>query len=58
MDLRELILQNPSFRRFDQSQSITEACLRELVDLGRLSPSGANLQPLKYLLSHDPFPDG
>jgi nitroreductase len=25
--------------------------LRELVDLGRLSASGANLQPLKYILS-------
>jgi len=54
MELRELILQNRSFRRFDQSHAITEACLRELVDLGRVSPSGANLQPLKYLLSCEP----
>ena len=54
MELRELILQNRSFRRFDQPHAITEACLRELVDLGRLSPSGANLQPLKYLLSYEP----
>lgn len=54
MELRELILQNRSFRRFDQSHAITEACLRELVDLGRMSPSGANLQPLKYLLSYEP----
>jgi nitroreductase len=53
MDLRELILQNRSFRRFDESHAITEACLRELVDLGRLSPSGANMQPLKYLLSYE-----
>jgi nitroreductase len=28
--------------------------LRELVDLARLSASGANLQPLKYILSCDP----
>jgi nitroreductase len=53
MELRELILKNRSIRRFDQSYAITEACLRELVDLGRVSPSGANLQPLKYLLSHE-----
>ena len=36
MELRELILQNRSFRRFDQSHTITETCLRELVDLTRL----------------------
>jgi len=53
MELRELILQNRSFRRFDQSHAITEACLRELVGLARVSPSGANLQPLKYLLSYE-----
>ena len=28
--------------------------LRELVDLARLSPSAANLQTLKYILSCDP----
>jgi len=54
MDLRKRILKNRSFRRFDESHTITKACLRELVDLARLSPSGANLQPLKYLLSHEP----
>ena len=54
MEIRELILQNRSFRRFDPSHAITEACLRELVDLGRVSPSGANMQPLKYLLSCEP----
>lgn len=54
MKLRELILQNRSFRRFDQSHAISEQCLRELVDLGRLSPSGANMQPLKYILSWEP----
>lgn len=53
MELRKLILKNRSFRRFDESHDISEACLRELVDLGRLSPSGANLQPLKYMLSYE-----
>jgi len=28
--------------------------LRELIDLARLSPSGANLQGLKFILSNDP----
>ncbi len=51
MTLRELILQNRSIRRFDQHHAITRESLRGLVDLARLSPSGANLQPLKYILS-------
>jgi nitroreductase len=51
MALRELILQNRSMRRFDQRHAITQKTLRELVDLARLSPSGANQQSLKYILS-------
>jgi nitroreductase len=54
MTLRELILQNRSIRRFDQHHAMTQETLRELVDLARLSPSGANLQPLKYMLSWEP----
>jgi nitroreductase len=52
--LRDLILKNRSYRRFDQSVVISEDALRELVDLGRLSASGANLQCLKYMLACDP----
>lgn len=43
-----------SYRRFHEDQTIDEATLRELVNLGRLSPSAANLQPLKYIISGDP----
>ena len=51
--LRDLILKNRSYRRFRQ-EKIELDTLRELVDLARLSASGSNLQPLKYILSCDP----
>ncbi|MHC4575416.1 MAG: nitroreductase family protein [Planctomycetota bacterium] len=52
--IRDLIVKNRSYRRFFQESSIDQQTLKELVDLARLSPSGANLQPLKYVLSCDP----
>lgn len=51
--LRELIVRNRSYRRFYQEERVEPDTLRELVDLARLSASGANRQPLKYLLSCD-----
>ena len=48
--LRDLVLRNRSYRRFDHSKRISPVTLRELVDLARLSPSGRNMQSLKYLL--------
>ena len=54
MKLRELVLRNRSYRRFHQEVSIEHQTLRELVDLARLSASGGNHQPLKYILSCDP----
>ncbi len=52
--LKNLILKNRSYRRFDQKHGIELSTLRELVDLARLSGSAGNLQPLKYILSSDP----
>jgi len=52
--IRDLILQNRSRRRFHQEVAIERETLRELIDLGRCSASGANRQPLKYILSCDP----
>ena len=49
--LKDLILKNRSYRRFYQDFRIEEETLRGFVDLARLSPSAANLQPLKYILS-------
>ena len=49
--LKDLITKNRSYRRFFQKEKISEEILRELVDLARLSASGANKQPLKFILS-------
>jgi nitroreductase len=53
MDIRELVLKNRSFRRFDESAEISRETLVELVELARFSPSGANLQPLRFVLVND-----
>jgi len=47
-------MQNRTCRRFYQDAAIERETLRELVDLARMSASGANRQPLKYILSCDP----
>ena len=49
--IENLIKKNRSYRRFNQGVPVPLATLRELVNLGRLSASGSNTQPLKYLLS-------
>lgn len=54
MMLCDLVRTNRSYRRFHQETAIEEETLRGLVDLARLSASGANRQPLKYFLSHTP----
>jgi nitroreductase len=52
--IRDLVLKNRSCRRFYQDTPVSPDTLKELVDLARLSASGANRQPLKYVLSCDP----
>jgi nitroreductase len=51
--IRDLIIQNRSYRRFHEEVDINLQTLKELVDLGRLSASAKNFQPLKYILSSD-----
>ena len=51
MNMHDLIRAARSYRRFDQRSRLTPATLKQLVDLGRLSASGGNLQPLKYVCS-------
>lgn len=51
---KDLVLKNRSYRRFYQDVPVSEETLRELVDLARCTASGANRQPLKYILSCDP----
>lgn len=53
--LRDLVLKNRSYRRFDEKVTIGSETLLDLVDLARLSPSGGNMQALKYMLSCDPI---
>ena len=52
--IKDLILKNRSYRRFHQDTPIGMETLKELVDLARISNSGANKQPLKYVLVCDP----
>lgn len=52
--LHDLVLKNRSYRRFYEEEKIDKKILESLLDLARLSPSGANLQSLKYVISFDP----
>ncbi|NLG49357.1 MAG: nitroreductase family protein [Chloroflexi bacterium] len=52
--LQDLVRKNRSYRRFYEDRPISRDTLVELVDLARLSASGANVQPLKYALSATP----
>jgi nitroreductase len=51
--LKDLVSRNRSYRRFYEEHVIDRATLRKLVDLARLSASGANKQPIKYALVAD-----
>jgi nitroreductase len=54
----ELIRKNRSCRRFYEMETVSEDTLRGLVNLARLSASAGNLQPLKYIISHEPGMNG
>ncbi|MDR3673406.1 MAG: nitroreductase family protein [Holophaga sp.] len=53
MDMKELVRQTRSYRRFHQEHDISMEVLEGLVDLARLSASGRNLQPLKFMPCND-----
>ena len=52
--LRELAEKTRTYRRFKQNEPIPVDVLHGLVDTARLTASGANLQPLKYMVSNSP----
>jgi nitroreductase len=54
MNLKELVLKTRSYRRFDESYKVDDKTLENLIDLARLSASGANKQPLKFLIYNTP----
>jgi nitroreductase len=53
--IKDLVVRNRTYRRFDQSFAVGMDTLKDLVDLARLSGSAGNKQPLKYILSCDPL---
>ncbi len=48
--IRDLIIKNRSYRRFDQSVKIPTEKLVSWIELARFSASGRNMQPLKYII--------
>ena len=52
MNMHTLIQKRRTIRRFKQ-EPITLETLTNLADAGRLAPSGANLQPLEFILLED-----
>lgn len=54
MDLKTLVYNTRSYRRFDESFRVDTNILEGLIDLARMSASAANRQPLKYLIYNAP----
>jgi nitroreductase len=54
MKLADLVKKTRTYRRFDESFQVDYEILKQLVGLARLSASGANKQPLKYLIYNSP----
>lgn len=48
--IKQLITQNRSYRRFMENVRIEKEDLLDMIDNARLSASGRNMQPLKYML--------
>ncbi len=46
--IRNLIIKNRSYRRFDSSVKISFKQIEKWIELARFSASGRNMQPLKY----------
>lgn len=49
-ELKQLVEESRSTRRFKQDSNITQEDLKELVDVARITSSAKNAQPLKYIL--------
>ena len=52
MELYKKIISRRTIRKFSQ-EKIDQGILKRLVNAGRLAPSAANLQPLKYIVVDD-----
>ncbi len=51
--IRDLIIKNRSYRRFDTTVKITFKQIERWIELARFSASGRNMQPLKYAVCTD-----
>jgi len=52
-NFKDLVLQNRSYRGYDNNVRQTKEELVELVDYARLMPAARNAQPLKYFLAYE-----
>jgi nitroreductase len=52
--IRNLVERNRTYRRFYENETISKEQLMDWVDLARITSSGMNMQPLKYILSCEP----
>lgn len=52
-ELKDLVRQSRTYRRFNASVPVTMEDLRDLVELARFTPSASNLQPLRFMLVND-----
>lgn len=48
--LKDLVAKNRTYRRFYQEEKVSLDTLKEMIELARLTSTGANLQSLKYVL--------
>ncbi len=51
MELMELLKTRRTYRRFDQSHPVSEEAVRDMKDALRLSSSGGNRQPLRFVFA-------
>lgn len=51
-NLKDLVLNNRSYRKFDESKKISRKTLLDLIDIARLTPSSVNMQAIKYFISN------
>jgi nitroreductase len=54
MNFTDIVTKTRSYRRFDESFRIEYKTLESLVGLARLSSTGANRQPLKFMIFNSP----
>ena len=54
MDFYELIKNRESVRNYNPDKQIDQSILERILEAGRLAPSGANLQPWKFIIVSSP----